>query len=177
MLLPGHLAAGYIVTDTILKTLGDDISSADTKMLLVIGTLAGALPDLDLISFFLKNKSLKLQSNESHRTYISHAPLLWVAAGFVIFLASDSIFYETFGLVLMCSTLSHFIFDYNEYGIMWLWPFSKKQYSLVKPKIATYPDDRSLGHFYWKIFTREYLRNKTWYVEIIVIVAALLIYF
>ena len=81
------------------------------------------------------------------------------------------------GLFILAGSMSHFIGDSLEYGIMWFWPFSKKQYYIHKIEKENFNKSEPLLRYYWKFFTKIYIKNYTFYAELVLIIAALLVYF
>ena len=177
MLLLGHLALGYLVTYFLLKFLNLGLSVADTHFILVLGTIFGAIVDLDFLSFFIKHKTLRLEKDVSHRDQISHAPIVWLIIGLLIYFFSSDILSKTVGLVLFISVWGHFLFDTFEHGIMWLYPISRKRYRIFKEKEMKQTGKEGLVEHYWKFFIDFYPTTKTFWTELLVIIIFLLVYF
>ena len=195
MVLPGHLAGGYLAATALLAVFHPDLSTSQINSLLIIGTLAGELPDIDLIFFNLKHRqdrSSKQNSNEfvsventedseSHRNYITHVPFFWLVISALIILAGsifDSIITEYFGWMILLGTISHFILDSIEYGIRWLAPISKKRYALkynVPMEKVTDRPGSILQYFHFII--RTYWKTKTIWCEILISIIALVVLF
>ncbi len=134
MIFPGHLSAGYLTTYATLgiaATAG--LSTSETVTLLVAGTLLGDAPDVDILFYFFRKKTLGPSKLAAHRKYITHAPILWFTLGLSIFFAATfagaGLFWQILGLLVWLCPWSHFICDSVDCGIMWLWPFSKKQFA------------------------------------------------
>lgn len=177
MLMFGHLAAGYLVTYFFLKFFNIALNAGEINTLLIIGTIFGAIVDLDFISFFAKNKSLKLKEKESHRDQFSHAPLVWLIIGLLIYVLPGTYFASMMGLVIWISVWSHFVFDSIEHGIMWFWPVSKRRYFLFENKKFQMNDKDSFLKYYGKFYFKFYPRTKTFWVELVVIILFFLVYF
>lgn len=177
MLWVGHLSLGYLFYKIILSVYpAEIISQYELNILLVVTLIASILPDLDFISFFTKNKSMKLQNYSSHRTQISHAPLIYLTVGVIFYLVSQTIFFKIASILFIVGIMGHFIGDSIEYGIMWLWPLSKKQYSLHKvPKENI--QSSGIVDYYWKFFWSIYVKNWTFWIELGVILTAIFIIF
>jgi membrane-bound metal-dependent hydrolase YbcI (DUF457 family) len=183
MVLPGHLAGGYLTATALLAVFHPDLSMAQTNALLVIGTLAGELPDIDLFFFNIRhrrdrNEPRHIQDTDNHRNYITHVPFFWfivsATISFVGFISST--FIEWIGFILLAGTLSHFILDSVEYGIRWFAPWSNKRFAIQLQVPEKTTDDRPgsikqyfhfLIHTYWKM--------KTFWLEIIVTIVAICI--
>ena len=184
MVLPGHLAGGYIATTALLAVFHPDFSIVQTNILLIIGTLAGELPDIDLLKLYVDNKPNDKKTNgkhttDNHHSYITHAPFFWliisliiVACGFI----AHSIFTQYIGWLIISGTWTHFIFDSIEFDVRWLWPFSNKYYSLIKREHTKNITARP-GTFlnYIQFITQEYVKSITFWLEIIVTITALCI--
>jgi membrane-bound metal-dependent hydrolase YbcI (DUF457 family) len=172
MLWIGHLSLGYLVYRALLSLYPTDaFSQFQLHILLAIALIASILPDADFIAFFRKNKSLKLQKDSSHRTQMSHAPLAYVLIGAVLYLLSYTFFFKAASMLFTLGTLSHFLGDSIEYGIMWLWPLSSKQYSLrhiPRERIKS----NTVAGYYWEFFWEIYVRNWTFWIELAALVAA-----
>ena len=183
MVLPGHLAGGYLVTRGLLAIFHPGFSATEIDSLLIIGTLAGEFPDVDLIRLYFDNKPLDAKTTASklttdHRTYITHAPLLWLLISLstvVIGYLCSSIFTEWIGWLILAGSWSHLLLDSIEYGVMWFWPFSKRRFVLKKEMPPENIDARpgSLAH-HFQYITRVYMKTVTFWAEIIVTLAALL---
>ncbi len=183
MVLPGHLAGGYLATTALLLLTHSSLPTSQMTALLIIGTLAGELPDIDLIPFYLAN--LRNSPNvHSHRTYFTHAPAFWLIVSLVIAAAGlifKSSFVEYLGLVILAGTWSHLILDSIEDGVMWLWPFTKRCFALGKvtgfdPKEYGGPDRAGSIKFHLKFIYKVYMRERvSFYIEIVITVIALLL--
>ncbi len=137
----------------------------------------GAAPDLDLIYNFLKLKSYRIAGKgaPSHRKYLSHAPILWLIAGLTVYFLAQDDYYRTFGLLIWLGSWTHFVLDSIDYGIMWLWPFSTKFYSLRNRQADVEIGGSSFIGYLWS-FAKIYSKALTFYLEIIIIISALIIF-
>lgn len=180
MVLPGHIAGGFIATNIVLSLINHNLSLSQVQLMYILGSLSGEIPDIDLLLFYFKKNK---KTDSTHREYITHAPLFWLIIAIVISfvgitIGSDPIFIS--GIVLLAGTWSHFILDSIEYGISWLWPFSKKRLSLVKKEIDNnYDYGKKIGSitYYWEYIKREYLKTISFYAEIAVVIIAIFIFF
>jgi inner membrane protein len=185
MVLPGHLAGGYIVTTAILKFIPgtEQFSNNEIALLYIIGILSGEIPDIDLLFFYLSKKINKNSKKTTHREFYTHLPLFWLIISTLIIILGyviNSSFIILIAIILLGGTFSHLIFDSIEYGIRWLGPFSKKHFSLLKIKENFINDkkDITVGSipYYWNYIKKSYIKNKTIYFEIIVVIIAITIY-
>ncbi len=133
MVLPGHLSGGYLATTALLGIFHPDFSTNEIITLLIVGTLAGELPDIDLFFFNIKYRHQQANRNDSHRNYITHIPFFWLAISLlvvIIGLIINSQFTEYVGWIILAGTWSHFILDSIEYGIRWFAPISNKRIAI-----------------------------------------------
>ena len=179
MVLPGHLAGGYLATTALLAVFHPDFSTNQTNMLLILGTLAGDFPDVDLFFFNLKYRHHEADRNDSHRNYITHIPLFWLALSFLIVIIGfmfNSTFTEYIGWIILIGTWSHFILDSIEYGIRWFAPISNKRIAIkldVKEKPTSDRPGSLIQYFHFLIQT--YWKTLTFWLEIIVTIVAICI--
>lgn len=179
MVLPGHLSGGYLITKGVLSLLHPAFSVTKINTLLLIGTLAGEFPDIDLIFFYFAGKNPKIGKDEDHRDYITHTPLLWLIISGLISLTGiliSSSFIKYLGLVILCGSWSHLLLDSIEYGVMWLWPLSSKRYCLTKkvPEANTVAAPGSLQS-HLQYMKGAYLKTWSFWAEIIITVVALIV--
>ena len=177
MLPPGHVAAGYLTGYALLKITHSSLTPVQTRHLLYWSMFFGFIPDWDSFVTFAKEKSFTVRNPErnDHRNFWNHAPILWLAAGLLIYFLAQSTFWKYWGLLLWLGSWSHFLMDSWEHGIMWLWPFSAKRFALRDVELIKIGEP---GFFsYWWEFLKIYTGRLTFYIEIIVILAALIIYF
>ncbi len=181
MLPPGHIAGGYLTAYVLLNSLNTAFSPADTNQLLLLGALIGAAPDVDMFYAFNKLKGFRLarvdEYDNNHRIFISHAPILWLIAGLLVFFLAGTIFWKIFGLLIWLGGWSHFVLDSLEWGVMWLWPFKKDVYALANKKYpAMVHDAKGFIDYWFKYLFKDYAKHFTFYLEISVIVAALVVF-
>jgi membrane-bound metal-dependent hydrolase YbcI (DUF457 family) len=177
MITPGHIATGYLATKGFLMISHGGLDTSQIKSLELMGGILGATPDLDLVFPFLKLKTLKFDTRLSHRRIFTHTPLFYLVLSTMVYVSVSSLYLKYLAIVFFISAISHFLADSIEYGIMWLWPFSKKQYALRKVPDENRFTKESIGNFYIKIFKDEYMKNYTFLVEILIITIALITYF
>jgi hypothetical protein len=179
MVLPGHLAGGYLAARGLLAVFHPGFSTAEIDALLIIGTLAGDLPDIDLARWYFEGKG-------DHRKYFTHGPFFWLLISLAIATGgylSGSVFTEWIGWLILASSWVHLLFDSIEDGVMWLWPWSKKLFLLLResPRIivaraekVTAPIGSLTNHFQY--ITRVYMRRPTSWVEITITIAAICLF-
>lgn len=184
MLPPGHVAAGYLVSETALRAMHFKISNHQFQELVLWGAFFGFAPDFDFFIAFAKAHAFKIDlSKANHRKFPSHAPLLWLIAGAVIYFFAKTDFGRAFGVILWLSSWSHFILD-SAWGIMWLWPFSTRLYPLpqkyyqdkiLRAEAEEREENRKPFLNYWFDFAKNYyFGTLTGALEIIIIITALI---
>ena len=179
MVLPGHLAGGYLATSLLLGIAKPGLSVGQLEALFLIGTLAGDLPDIDIMRFHFEEKNRKANMVRSHREYFTHGPLFWIATCALVSLIGylfGSTFTIYLGFILIASTLSHLILDSIDDGVMWLWPFSKRRFGIFKSKEVLVNGPHSIS-YYWKFITNEYPRCWSFYGEVLATLVAVFFIF
>jgi len=143
MLPPGHIAAGFLAAEALLKIAKPDLSPAQTHQMYYWGMIFGFLPDLDNFVAFAKVRSWWYKpgtDSNVHRKFFSHIPALWLIAGLVVYFFARSEFVSLLGLMLWLGSWAHFLLDSIDYGVMWLWPFNKELWAFknrgIKSEIA-----------------------------------------
>lgn len=178
MVLPGHLAGGYLATKILLSLTAGTISPDQTTALLIIGTLAGEAPDGDLLRFYLVHK-LKLGNDQSHRDYFSHSPLVWLVISLLIVVSGSmtgSNFFQLIGWTVLAGSWSHFLLDSIEYGIRWLWPFSQKRFAIHhRPEEERSTEGAGTVSYYWRFIKNEYVKRISFYCEVVIVVVAIVV--
>lgn len=186
MVLPGHLAGGYIATTIVLSTISSSFTHNELFILYLIGILSGDFPDLDLVFFYLGKKIFK-SNKETHRDFITHLPIFWMifcALSFALGYINNSNFLMTLSTIILAGTFSHFLFDSIDYGIQWLKPFNSKRYCIFKinnfNKFEIDQKNRNIQNgsikFYWNYIWLVYIKQPTFYTEIFVTLIAIIIF-
>lgn len=178
MLPPGHVAAGFVTAEALLKATHANFTPVQTLQLLWWGAFFGFAPDLDSFVAFaiVKGWWYKPGTDSTiHRSLYSHIPIFWLVAGIIAFLAAPDVYWKYVAALLVLGSWSHFLLDSIDYGIMWLWPFNKEHWALrnrgIKKQI------QAQGFFsYWFTLVKFYCRSWTFYCEIVIIVIALIIF-
>ena len=177
MLPPGHIAAGFLTAEVLLHVVHPQLSSIQQNQLLWWGMFFGFAPDLDTFIAFAKEKAFIITNpKNSHRKIFTHAPLLWMLAGLALMLFAGSLYWKWVGLLLWAGSWSHFFLDTIQYGIMWLWPFSSRIYAFTDKELNF--NIKEHGFFgYWLKFLKSYSKQISFYLEVLIILTALIIYF
>ncbi len=195
MLPPGHIAGGYLAAYALLKLTHVNLPPEQINLLLGLGAVFGFAPDLDMFRAFAKVKSFTIQEGRvSHRKFFTHAPLIWAAVGIgLIFLAfiaqSPSLnysfannfsaeqlpFIKYIGLIIWLGSWSHFALDSIEHGVPWLWPLVSRLFALKDAGQTESISEPRFWAFWWKFF-RFYTTHISFYLEIVVIAAGLIIF-
>jgi inner membrane protein len=171
MLPFGHLAAGYLVADSLLKSSG--LSPAEAQSLMLWGVFFAFAPDLDFFYVFAKQKSLTVKGKENHRDYWTHRPMLWLAAGLAIIALSRDMYWLWFGIILWLCSWSHFVLDSLRTGVRWLWPFDGRFFALREP--GAIEENPAKGFFrHWINMISLYRKRAplAFYLEIAIVATA-----
>ncbi len=179
MLPPGHIAGGYLTAVVVLKVLKPELSPSELNTLLFAGAFIGFAPDLDTFVVFWKERAARLSSKTHHRRYVSHVPLVWLIAGLGVFFLAQSQQIKMLGLLIWLCSWSHFVLDSLQYGIAWLWPFSKELYALRDVECELAVERRQPFFKYWISFVKEYWKvfRLTSVTEICIISLAVVVFF
>src|SRR5579864_7278991 len=121
MLPPGHVAAGYLVTKTLLNIAKPAVTAVQLNRLLWWGVFFSFAPDLDnFVAFAIVRGWWYKPGTDSsiHRRFYSHVPLLWLIPGLLIYLVATSPYVRYIGLLLWLGSWTHFILDSIDYGVM-----------------------------------------------------------
>ncbi len=180
MLPPGHVAGGFLAGYALLKVTKPELAPAEYNQLLFWAMFFGFAPDIDNFFAFAKVKSWWYKQgmdNTIHRRFFTHFPILWMLAGLAVYFFAQSEYYKYFGLIIWVASWSHFLLDsISAYGIEWLWPFSKKVCALKNSGVKSEIVAESFVEYWWK-FTKKYLAKPEFYIEVLLILTAIIIYF
>lgn len=178
MLPTGHIAGGFLTGAALLQILKPDLPQTEMNQLLFWAMFWGFAPDLDEFWFFFKNRSLLVAPagvKTNHHYYFSHAPVLWLAGGLLIYFFVSADFWKAFGLLVWLGSWSHFVLDSVENGIMWLWPFNNRLYGLKNRGEKFVIAEKNFFKHSFK-FLELYSKRISFYLEILIILTALIIY-
>lgn len=177
MLPPGHIAGGYLVVYSLVKIFQPQFSQAEINQLFLYGMFFAFAPDLDMFFSFFRQRSFTIQRKHNHRKFYSHTPIAWFFIGCMVMLFSKNIFTVYVGLLVWLSSWSHFLFDSLQYGIMWLFPFSKRLFSIKDTGVELEISEKRFFS-YWIAFVRNYTTRfrLTFWCEVGVISLAISLY-
>ncbi len=173
MLPSGHFAAGYLVSVALTKLADTSLTTSQINLITIVGTLVAVAPDIDLVYYFIRKKKGKLKKDESHRFYITHAPILWLILGLGIYFFNVDVFWKMIGLSIWIGSWSHFILDSIEFGIPWLWPISQKVFAFKKDIPETPDYGTQIIKSQWDFIINTYPKMITSFIEILIIAFAL----
>ena len=180
MVLPGHIAGGYLVAEALiaLTNPGIVLTGNEVLALTLIGTIAGEFPDIDLFRFTAEEKSGK-RKVENHREYVTHAPIFWLLFSTLICgigLLTDSLFMTYLGIFVLGGAWSHLFLDSIEYGVRWFWPYSNKRFAMMKDgpahKVTKKPGTLKA---HWEYISTTYLKTWTIWAELALTLIAIVI--
>jgi hypothetical protein len=162
---PGHWAGAYLLSRLILKQI--DLPEAERNQLLLAGTVAGALPDLDILAYVLWRRSLDIPDDFDHHKWISHTAPPYLAAGYALYRYAKrrgSPKLATGAILITGAALLHLLLDMigSGTGLMWAWPLSRRM------------DGIYTLHVTGKAWTRAYDKHPISWVERILVGVAVL---
>jgi hypothetical protein len=121
----GHVGASvvatYVITNYVFKT-------EATPIVLGLSALVGLLPDVDgLVPMMVRRERLGRQKVKHHQ-YLTHTPLFYLVVTLLLSLVVRPEAAISFGVLVF----AHLVLDSwaTDDGIMWLWPLSRRQFSL-----------------------------------------------
>ncbi|MBI4272468.1 metal-dependent hydrolase [Candidatus Uhrbacteria bacterium] len=178
MLPPGHVAGGYLIGYAFVRFFEPSLTSEEEWLLIFLAMAGACAPDLDMFFSFFKVGGMRLATQSAnHRLLFTHTPFFWLTFGagiFFLFGFSESAFRSA--CVFTLGAFSHLMLDSIQYGIRWLYPFSKQLFSIRDQGVEfDLPRERFFMH--WMHFLFAYSRRfaLTCLLEIILIIAALII--
>ena len=181
MLPTAHFAAGYLTEKLSLELLGSVYAHSQQTKFLYLGIAASLFPDVDILFFFLQTHGFAVgtQKGINHRSYITHVPAFHLMIAAIAWTGSriaGSTTGELIAIVYLIGTWTHFVTDSFFYGIRWLWPFSNRFYA-VSSAGRDFEIRSSSALDFWKKFLVKYSHNYVFYLELILIAAAVYTYF
>jgi len=109
----------------------------------------GLLPDLDAILVWARQQRRGAIGHNNHHTLLTHTPIFYLIAASLLacFAAWQAV------LFFLVVTLGHLVLDSwaTDDGIMWMYPFRRKQYALLPRPIHA-------GGLHGKEFYKQYYR-------------------
>jgi hypothetical protein len=121
----GHIGGGVVVGVLAEKLiLKGQLSPAKVGIIV----LFSILPDLDSSLAVLFKKWRPGQEKLNHHDYFSHTPFFYLLLSVIIWLIGGT----EMGILFLLITFTHLLLDSwaTDDGIMWLWPFNRKKYSI-----------------------------------------------
>ncbi len=124
----GHIAGGYLATRALLQRWRP--AQRERRVLLALGVAASALPDVDVLGYALRRRSLDFE-NFDHHQWITHTFPPYVALGLLLYGSARAANHPRWQrramlITLMCTL--HLLQDSigSGTGLMWAWPFSRR---------------------------------------------------
>jgi len=147
MTLFGHIGGGLLVAGAAEKLMINADFSAVTLGIVVFLSI---LPDLDGILAYLFRKWKPGVKRLNHHDYFTHTPILYLCLSIAIWFGIGKDFSILFILLIM----THLILDSwgTDDGIMWLWPASKRKFSILARNLHE-------GGLYGMSYYRRYICN------------------
>jgi membrane-bound metal-dependent hydrolase YbcI (DUF457 family) len=155
-----HIGGGIAVTATVqLYVFKEEI----TPSTILVGVVFGLLPDFDTLFALLFGKWSPGSQMLSHHRYFTHTPIFYLLVSAIIWLVMD----WKLAVMFLAVTSTHLLMDSwsTDDGIMWLWPFSNEQYSIL------YMDSHA-GEIHGLQFYARYIRSPRLILPEMIIVAA-----
>lgn len=176
MLPSGHLASGYL-SGTLLATWLPGLVQDDSRQIFIaLVALFAVIPDLDEFWVFAKiGRAIGSKAGFNHRKLLTHTPLLHLLIAVLIFalgaIAQNQLVVQI-SFAYLLGTMMHLFFDSFAYGVMWLWPFSKKLFAFRRAGVnIEIPPDLKLRN-YWIAFLKVYVKDTVFVLEILLIILA-----
>ena len=158
-----HVGAG-VVSICLLESV---LQQPATPVMVGIAIGLSLLPDLDAIVVRARQHRQGKVGHNNHHTLFTHTPLFYLIAAAILacLMAWQSV------LFFLAITLGHLVLDSwgTDDGIMWLYPFRRRQYALLPRPIHA-------GGLYGKEFYKQYYRLWHFFVaESALVVGGLLV--
>jgi len=130
----GHVAGGYLVTRQFVKQW--QLSEAEKNRLLALGAAAASLPDVDVLLYVLKTRSLELGSDFDHHKWVTHTFPFYLVPGIPVYLyacTTGRAALSRRAVVVTVAAVTHLFQDMigSGTGLMWAWPFSRRMDGIV----------------------------------------------
>jgi len=135
MRIQGHIAAGYLVSQAVIRILA--VPAEEQLALTVLGTAAGIVPDLDTLYYLARKKKLIFDDDFVHHHWVSHTFPPYILAALLLFLLSSRGGASPFlpaGVTAFSSIFVHLFLDMlgSGDGIMIAWPISRRMVGIGK---------------------------------------------
>ncbi len=143
----GHIGGGLLVATVAEKII---LKGELTPALLGIVAFLSILPDLDSMFAFLFKNWQPGQKKLDHHEYITHTPIFYIFLSLIIWIGIG----KEPSILFLLLTMTHLLLDSygTDDGIMWLWPISKRKYSV-------FPSNLHAGGVYGVRYYLRYLRH------------------
>ncbi len=129
-----HAPAGFLASFLTKKWWGRGLNTVQTRTLLILATIFGIIPDLDVFYYYLFNAQVL------HREIILHSFFVYALITIIIIFVSHKFknrFWQAVGIVFFIGTFSHLLLDSLAAGVMWLYPIQSRLFGLlIVPTIA-----------------------------------------
>lgn len=125
-MLFAHGPVGFLSV-TPLKKFWKKLKKRERYFLMALGGVAAMSPDIDLFYFYL------VSAEHSHRQYVTHTPIFWVALGLLIYLLGKLLKKRMVGwsgVVVGVGGLSHIVMDSITGRAAWLYPFTRELFGI-----------------------------------------------
>jgi hypothetical protein len=156
----GHAGASIVAAYVIERCA---FNNEATPVTLGLSALVGLLPDLDSLAAFALSRYRPSKNKLRHHEFLTHTPLFYLILTVALWLAGLTRGSAFFGVL----SLGHLILDSwgTDDGIMWLWPLSRRQFSL-------FPRNLHAGGVHGLRFYRRHVRCARVFVPEVTLLAS-----
>jgi hypothetical protein len=143
----GHIGGGLLVAGATEKILFKGEFSAATVGIVVFLSI---LPDLDAIPAFLFRNWRPGYKKLNHHDYVTHTPIFYICMSIAVWIGIG----KELAILFFFLTMTHLLLDSlgTDDGIMWLWPISRRKFSLFPRNLH---DDGVYGVRYYLRYVRR----------------------
>ena len=143
----GHIGGGLLVASAAEKIIFKGEMSAATLGIVVFLSI---LPDMDGIAAFLFRRWRPGSKKLDHHDYVTHTPIFYIFWSIVIWIGIG----RQLSILFLLLTMTHLLLDSygTDDGIMWLWPISKRKFSVL-------PSSLHEGGVYGVKYYLRYIRH------------------
>ncbi len=145
----GHIGGGLISGVIVEKVL---FKEPLTPAVVGVIVLLSILPDFDSSLAYLLGKWRPGKGRLDHHAYFTHTPILYVMLSIMVWIVVG----KEWAVVFLVVTITHLLLDSwaTDDGIMWLWPISRKRYSLFPHNLH---ESGLFGLRYYLRYIRQYI--------------------
>jgi hypothetical protein len=157
----GHAGASIVAAYVIERCA---FNNEAIPVTLGLAALVGLLPDLDGLAALALNRYRPSRNKLRHHEFLTHTPLFYLILTVALWIAGAS----REGVVLFgILTFGHLVLDSwgTDDGIMWLWPLSRRQFSL-------FPRNLHAGGAHGLRFYRRHVRCARVFVPEVALLAS-----